>query len=186
MAKDHLNVIERALMLGISDKLNAATQAGTDGDGNIYVFGQFPETEELKFPAIVVQLVNSGFEENFFGDAVTFGSTSNNTSSGSGEVYGVTFLIHIFVDKDTSISVNSAPIKSGSASEIVYKQRRLINWLMLNIANSIMEIDWDQYEEDELEILERHLDQWRDIGFMPQAQWYGATAEFSLAFLNLR
>ena len=57
---------------------------------------------------------------------------------------------------------------------------------MLNIANAVMEIDWDVYEEDELEILERHLEQWRDIGFMPQAQWYGATAEFSLAFLNLR
>jgi hypothetical protein len=57
---------------------------------------------------------------------------------------------------------------------------------MLNIANSIMEIDWDVYEEDELEILERNLAQWRDIGFMPQAQWHGATAEFELFFLNLR
>ena len=182
MAKDFLNIIERALMMGISDKINSATAAGDD----IYVFGQFPESEELKFPAIVVQLVSSGFEENFFGDAVTFGSTSNNTSSGSGEVYGATFLFHIFVDKDTEISVTSTPNKSGSAATTVYKQRRLINWLMLNIANAVMEIDWDQYEEDELEILERHLDQWRDIGFMPQAQWYGATAEFSLAFLNLR
>ena len=182
MAKDFLNIIERALMMGISDKINSATAAGDD----IYVFGQFPESEELKFPAIVVQLVSSGFEENFFGDAVTFGSTSNNTSSGSGEVYGATFLFHIFVDKDTEISVTSTPNKSGSAATTVYKQRRLINWLMLNIANAVMEIDWDQYEEDELEILERHLDQWRDIGFMPQAQWYGATAEFTLAFLNLR
>ena len=182
MAKDYLNVIERALMMGISDQINGATASGSD----VHVYGQFPETEEQKFPAIVVQLVASGFEEQYFGQSVTFGSTGNNTTSGSGEVYGATFLVHIFVDKDTSISVNSTPIKSGSASEIVYKQRRLINWLMLNIANAVMEIDWDQYEEDELEILERHLDQWRDIGFMPQAQWYGATAEFSLAFLNLR
>ena len=186
MAKDHLNIIERALMLGISDKLNAATQEGTDGTGEIYVFGQFPETEELKFPAVVVQLVGSGFAEKYFGEKVTFGSSSNNISSGSGEAYGCTYLIHLFVDTDTSISISAPSIKTGSSSEIVYKQRRLVNWLMLNIANAVMEIDWDVYEEDELEILERTLTQWRDIGFMPQAQWYGATAEFELFFLNLR
>ena len=53
MAKDFLNIIERALMMGVSDKLNAATVDGSD----IYVFGQFPESEEMKFPAIVVQLI---------------------------------------------------------------------------------------------------------------------------------
>ena len=186
MAKDHLNVIERALMMGISDILNDPAQGGTAAGNDIHVHGQFPETEDLKFPAVVVQLVSSGFEEQYFGESVTFGSTSNNTSTGSGEVYGATFLFHIFVDSDTSISITSTPIKSGGSATIVYKQRRLINWLMLNIANAVMTIDWDVYEEDELEILERHLEQWRDIGFMPQAQWYGATAEFSLAFLNLR
>jgi len=182
MAKDFLNVIERALMMGVSDKINSATADGDD----IYVYGQFPDSEELNFPAVVVQLVSSGFEEKYFGESVTFGSTGNNTTSGSGEVYGATFLFHIFVDKNTSISITSTPNKSGGAATTVYKQRRLINWLMLNIANAVMAIDWNDYEEDELEILERHLEQWRDIGFMPQAQWYGATAEFSLAFLNLR
>ena len=168
MAKDFLNIIERALMMGISDKLNTATATGSD----IYVFGQFPDTEEMQFPAVVVQLVNSGFEEKYFGENITFGASS----IGSGEVYGATYLVHLFVDKDTEITIGSD----------IYKQRRLINWLMLNIANSVMEIDWSVYEEEELEILERHLDQWRDIGFMPQSKWYGATAEFSLAFLNKR
>jgi hypothetical protein len=182
MAKDFLNIIERALMTGISDKLNGATDDGSD----IHVFGQFPETEEMKFPAIVVQLVGSGFAEKYFGENVTFGSSSNETSSGSGEAYGCTYLVHLFVDSDTEITLTDVPnIKSGT-STITYKQRRLINWLMLNIANAVMEIDWDIYEEDELEILERTLTQWRDIGFMPQAQWYGATAEFELFFLNLR
>ena len=182
MAKDHLNIIERALMTGVSDKLNGATDDGSD----IYVYGQFPETEELKFPAVVVQLIASGFAEKYFGEKITFGNSSNTTSSGSGEAYGATYLIHIFVDSETEITLTDvANIKSGT-STITYKQRRLINWLMLNIANSLMEIDWDVYEEDELEILERTLAQWRDIGFMPQAQWYGATAEFELFFLNLR
>ena len=186
MAKDYLNVIERALMMGISDKLNDPAQGGTDAGSDVYVHGQFPETEDLNFPAVVVQLVASGFAEKYFGDKVTFGSTNNTTSSGSGEAYGATYLVHLFVDKDTEISITSTPNKSGSAATTVYKQRRLVNWLMLNIANAVMEINWDDYEEDELEILERNLAQWRDIGFMPQAQWYGATAEFELYFLNLR
>ena len=57
---------------------------------------------------------------------------------------------------------------------------------MLNIANAVMEINWGDYEEEELEILERHLSQWRDIGFLPATQWHGATAEFEIYFLNKR
>ena len=61
MAKDFLNLIERALMMGISDKINHQTAAGND----IYVYGQYPESEELKFPAVIVQQVASGHEEKF-------------------------------------------------------------------------------------------------------------------------
>ena len=54
MAKDFLNVIERALMMGISDSINSLTESGED----IHVFGEFPEVEELKFPAVIVQPVS--------------------------------------------------------------------------------------------------------------------------------
>ena len=37
MAKDFLNVIERALMMGISDKINTLTETGQD----IYVDGGY-------------------------------------------------------------------------------------------------------------------------------------------------
>ena len=167
MAKDYLNVIERALMMGVSDKINAAVT------GDVFVHGQFPESEDMKFPTLIVQQVASGFEEKFHGDKVTFGSDS---TSSSGEVYGMSFLVHIIVDKDTEITIGSD----------VYKQRRLVNWLMLNIANAIMEINWSDYEEEELQILERHLDSWRDIGYIEAVQWYGATAEFEIYFLNKR
>ena len=167
MAKDYLNVIERALMMAVSDKINSAVT------GDIYVHGQFPESEDMKFPSIVVQQVASGFEEKYFGESVTFGS---DTTASSGEAYGMSFLLHIVVDKDTEIDIGGTK----------YKQRRLINWLMLNIANTIMEIDWGVYEEEELQILERHLEQWRDIGYIEAVQWYGATAEFQIYFLNKR
>ena len=41
-------------------------------------------------------------------------------------------------------------------------------------------------ERSLLEVEERNLAQWRDIGYFPNAQWHGATAEFSMYFLNLR
>lgn len=167
MAKDYLNVIERALMMGISDKINGEVTE------DVYVFGQFPETEELKFPAIIVQMIGSGFDEQFMGQAVTFGDSS---TTGKGEVYGVQYLVHIIAEKETEMTVGS----------VVYKQRRMLNWLMLNIANAVADIDWTVYEEEELEILSRRLDSWRDIGFLDNLQWYGATAQFTLHFKNYR
>ena len=139
-----------------------------------HVYGAFPDSENIQFPAIVVQQVASGFEEKFFGDNVTFGSDS---TTSSGEVYGMTFLIHIFVDDEAIIPL-------GNTAK--YGQRRLTNWMMLNIANAIQGMDWEIYEEQELQILERHLAQWRDIGYMPDAGWHGATAEFDIYFLNKR
>ena len=115
MAKDYLNVIERALMMGISDNINNDTAASND----VYVYGEFPETEDLKFPAVIVQMIGSGFEEQFFGQNVTFGSSG---ADGTGEVYGVQYLVHVICEKDTAITIGSD----------VYKQRKLLNWMMLN------------------------------------------------------
>jgi len=168
MAKDYLNVIERALMMGLSDKINTLTGSGED----IFVFGQFPETEELKFPCIVIQQVASGISEKYFGETITFGSQQNQT----GEAYGIGFMIHLMTDKETKITVGSSD----------YKQRRLLNWLMLNVANTLQDIDWNDYEEEDLEILERHVLAWNDIGFMPQMDWYGASCKMSVVFLNKR
>ena len=61
-------------MMGISDSINTVTESGED----IHVFGEFPEVEEIKFPAIIVEHTGSGFEEQFMGQGVTLGSTSDN------------------------------------------------------------------------------------------------------------
>ena len=168
MAKDYLNVIERALMMGISDKVNNLTGSGDD----IFVYGQFPETEELKFTCIVIQQVASGISEKYFGETITFGDEQNQT----GEAYGIGFMIHLMTDKETAITVGSSD----------YKQRRLLNWLMLNVANALQDINWNDYEDEDLEILERHVLAWNDIGFMPQMDWYGASCKMSVVFLNKR
>jgi hypothetical protein len=165
MAKDFLNVIERALMMGVSDTINTAVT------GDIYVYGEFPETEDLKFPAVVVQQVASGFEEQLMGQGQTFGG-----ASGTGEIYGVAYTVHIILERETEITIGSE----------VYKQRRLLNWLMLNLANAVMDINWDTYQEEQLDVHERHLQTWRNIGFLEELQWYGASADFMLTFSNFR
>ena len=174
MAKDFLNVIERALMMGISDNINSLTESGED----IHVFGEFPEVEELKFPAIIVEHTGSGFEEQFMGQNVTLGS-----SSGTGEIYGASYMIHLICEKESQIQVKST---ASSASDVYYKQRRLLNWMMLNVANSVMDINFDTYEEEDTQIIERHLNSWQNIGFIPELQWYGASAQFMLTFTNIR
>ena len=154
MAKDFLNVIERALMMGISDTINSLTESGED----VHVFGEFPEVEELKFPAVIVQHTGSGFEEQVMGQGVTLGSTR-----GTGEIYGASYTLHVICEKETNIQLVSG---ASSASDVNYKQRRLLNWLMLNVANAVMDMSYDTYEEEDTQIIERHLNAWQNIGFL--------------------
>ena len=174
MAKDYLNVIERALMMGISDNINSLTESGED----IHVFGEFPEVEELKFPAIIVEHTGSGFEEQFMGQSVTLGTTS-----GTGEIYGASYTIHLICERQSRIQVVSS---ASSASNVSYSQRRLLNWLMVNVANAVMDINFATYEEEDTQVMERHLNAWQNIGFIPDLQWYGASADFSITFTNIR
>ncbi len=172
MAKDFLNVIERALIMGVSDQINKVVA------GDVYVYGEFPETEDLKFPALIVQQTGSGHEEKMMGQKMTFGG-----ATGIGEIYGVAYTIHIITEKDTEITIDTT---GNGTPDTIYKQRRLLNWLMLNIANAVIDISWDDYQEEELDVHERHLRQWRNIGFMKDLQWYGASADFLLTFSNYR
>jgi len=167
MAKDFLNVIERALLMGVSDKINSATASGSD----IHFYGEFPEAEEVKFPAVIIQQTASGFVEQMLGKKMTFGG-----ASGTGEIYGIGYNLHIICEKDSEITIGG----------VVYKQRKLLNWLMLNVANEITDLDFSAYRAENVEIIERRLMRWRDIGYMPEFQWYGASCDYNLTFKNYR
>ena len=167
MAKDFLNVIERALLMGVSDKINSATASGSD----IHFYGEFPEAEEVKFPAVIIQQTASGFVEQMLGKKMTFGG-----ASGTGEIYGIGYNLHIICEKDSEITIGG----------VVYKQRKLLNWLMLNVANEITDLDFSTYKEENVEVIERRLMSWRDIGYMPEFQWYGASCDYTLTFKNYR
>ena len=184
--RDYLNVIERKIIDELRIFFNTVNSSANDGVVN--VVGQFPEPEELKFPSVVVQQVGSGFEEQFVGESVTFGGVQY-----SGEILGVGYLIHIILDKEAELDVGTTP--QGSSK---YRQRRLLNWMMLNIANVINDIDWataststtglgyNPNYDASVDVQEKHLQAWRDVGYSSRMEWWGASSQFVITFLNYR
>lgn len=160
MPNDFINLIEREII----------TQLRTDFD-TAHVFGQFPEAVDTSYPAIIVQLVASGVDEQFMGRQVTFGTSDTQTT---GEIYGMVLNLHLIVDKESVIDVGDPAVG--------YKQRRLLNYLMLNVANSITDLTFPST----VEILERHMQAWSEIGYVPELELWGASAVYMVSFKNWR
>ena len=158
MANDFINLIERAII----------NQLRFDFE-DVHVFGQFPEAVDVEYPAIIVQLIASGVDEKFMGEKLTFGT--DNTQS-TGEIYGMALTLHLIVDKKSVMTVSAEG----------YKQRRLLNYLMLNVANSITDLEFPST----IEVIERHLQAWSDIGYLPELELWGASAQYMVSFENYR
>lgn len=157
MAEDHINVIERAII----DKLR------TDHSG-VRVYGQYPEAIDAEYPCIIMELTSSGEFDRFMGQKVDFNGTSK-----TGELVGLVFTIHTVVDKESKKTV------SGE----VFKQRRLLNYLLLNVANSITDMT---FSSSTIEITERTLGNWVDIGYDPELELYGGSCVYTVVFKNYR
>ena len=157
---DHLNVIERALI----DNLRTGTYNTTAGigsgsawsSGDITVFGQYPE------------MVANGIEEQFMGQMVTSGA-----SSAIGELYGVGFNLYMFVESGSSMTVDGA----------AYKQRRLLNYLMNNVANVCMDTS---FTSSNTEVTERHYTGFRNIGYNQESEIWTAMTSMIIVFKNTR
>jgi len=162
MANDFINLIERAII----DELR-----GIFPECSIY--GQYPEAVNASWPAIILEMVGSGTEQKFMGKKVTFGASNTQTT---GEIYGVAYVIHLIIDKDSQVNVDNSGTIEG------YKQRRLLNYLMLNVANAIQDMSFPST----IEITERHLQTWTDIGFAADLELWGATATMTVLFENYR
>jgi len=162
MPNDFINIIEREIIDQLRDTFDTA-----------HVFGQFPEAVDVSYPAIIVQLVASGVDEQFMGSQVTFGASDTQTT---GEIYGMVLNLHLIVDKESVISVENDPDTEG------YKQRRLLNYLMLNVGNSITDLTFPST----VEILERHMQAWSEIGYVPELELWGASAVYMVSFKNWR
>ena len=170
MPVDHLNIVERKLI----DNLRTGTYntaAGTStawSSSDVTVFGQFPTTDQTKYPAIITEMVANGIEQQFMGQNISFGS-----NEAKGELYGVGFNIYLMVNRDSSITVSGEP----------YKERRLINYLMLNSANVLMDCD---FSATNTEVVERHFSGFRDIGYNPDLETWNAMASMVVVFKNNR
>ena len=173
---DHLNVVERKLI----DNLRSGTYNTISGgsettatawtSSEVTVFGQFPTTDQTKYPAIITEMVANGVETQFMGQRLTSGS-----SDAIGELYGVGFNIYLIVDRDCSITPTGGSTK--------YKQRRLINYLMLNSANILMDTD---FSTTDTEVDERHFSGFKDIGYDPKLEHWVAVASMVIVFKNTR
>ena len=171
MATDHLNVVERALI----DNLRTGTYKGGTAwsSGDVTVFGQFPDTEDIKYPCIILQMLANGIEQQFMGQSVSSGS-----SNVTGELYGIGFNMHVAVDKDSSITVGGTP----------YKQRRLLNYLMINCANVLMDCDFStaNADGDSAEVVQRLYTGFRNVGYEPMLEVWAAVTGMIVVFKNTR
>jgi len=182
MAVDHLNNIERKLIDTLRNGTyktatsTANAWAGGGGsppaNGEVTVYGQFPTTTEANYPAIVVEMAANGIETQFMGQKMTYGTGS---TEAIGELYGVGFNLYIIIDRDSSLT------PTGGSEE--YKERRLINYLMLNSANILMDTD---FSTTATEVDERHFSGFKDIGYDTKLEHWVAVASMVIVFKNNR
>ena len=171
---DHLNVIERKLIDNLRDgtfNTTAGIGSGSAWDTtDVTVFGQFPSTDRIKYPCIITEMISNGIQEQFMGQDITYGSSD---TAAIGELYGVGFRIHIAVDRDSSITVSGAP----------YKERRLLNYLMLNCANVLTDTEVDAATT---EVTQRIFSGFQDVGYNSEMEIWASVATMIIVFKNNR
>jgi len=177
MPADHLNVIERSLIDTMRNPPAAPWPSGS-----VSVFGQFPETSDIKYPCIIVEHVANGIETQFVGQKTTFGSGSS-LSSKDGELYGVGFDIWVACDKESELSVIPPP---GTGSAVKYKQRRLLNYMQLQVANLLMDLDFETLTPYMTEVTERHFQGFRNISYNSNLETWSARTSMLITFKNYR
>ena len=171
---DHLNNIERALIDNLRDgTYNTIAGIGSGSawaSEDVTVFGQFPTTDETSYPCIITEMVANGIETQFMGQELSSGS-----STSIGELYGVGFNIYLMVDRDSTITVSGVP----------YKERRLLNYLMLNGANVLIDCDFIGASSP-TEVVERHFSGFREVGYNPSLETWVSVASLVIIFKNTR
>ena len=160
---DFINTIERAII----------DQLRTDFSG-FTVFGQYPSQVDVTYPCIVVEQIANGLDENFMGQNTTFGGSDK-----TGEIYGLGFRFSIIVDKASAANITP----DGGSSTEVYKQRRLLNYAMLNVANMLMDLTFDS---DNVQVIDRRFNGFSEVGYIPDLELWGSSATMAISFENYR
>tara|TARA_Y100000034_G_scaffold56659_1_gene69314 strand:+ start:44 stop:526 length:483 start_codon:yes stop_codon:yes gene_type:complete len=159
MASDFINIIERKLINQLRDDFPGC-----------HVFGQYPDAVDISYPAIIVEISTSGLFDKFMGEKLSFDGQDKR-----GELVGLMYIIHLILDKDAQMTINSE----------VYKQRRLMNYLLLNVVNTFTDMTPTQFGSD-VEVTYQDLSNWTDVGYDPEMELWGASAVYMLVFKNYR
>jgi len=131
-------------------------------------------------------MVANGIETQFMGQSIT----DNDGDAALGELYGVGFNIYIMVDRDSSITITNTT-STGSVAQ-PYKERRLLNYLMLNCANILMDLDFAGLSKGgagtpaATEIDQRQFSGFRDMIWNPDLELWMSTAGMVVIFKNSR
>jgi hypothetical protein len=158
---DFINIIERKII----------DQLRTDFP-DCHVFGQYPEAVDIQYPAIILEIEGSGPMEKMMGEKVSFGATDY-----TGEMYGIIYILHVLIDKDNSITV------SGEQ----FKQRRLQNYLLLNVANTMTDLGTTSKPwPGTVDVVEQELQNWTDVGYDAAMELWGASVVYMVMFQNYR
>jgi hypothetical protein len=175
MAPNHLNNIEQVLIYNLRDgTYNTIAGIGSGSawtDADVTVFGQFPTTDETKYPCIITEMIANGIETQYMGQNLT----DRTGAAAKGELYGVGFNIYVMVDRASSITISGSP----------YRERRLINYLMLNCANVLTDCDFTNISP-QTEVEERHFSGFRDVGYNAELETWVAIASMVVIFKNSR
>jgi hypothetical protein len=167
---DHINELERTLIdnlrNGRYNNVNGTASGSAWSSGSVNVFGQYPEPESLEYPCIIMAQAANGLDEEFMGQFI-------GGSEPIAEIYGIGYTLHLTVDRDSTITVNGEG----------FKQRRLLNYLMLNCANVLMDTD---FTATDTEVIERTFTGWRDVGYLSDKEVWGASCGYAMTFLNDR
>ena len=91
------------------------------------------------------------------------------------------------VDSTTQITISSGSDTSLTNTTLdfsaVYKQRRLLNYLMLNCADVLMDADFTTTDVD---VLQRIYTGFSDVGYLPTQELWYSSASMIIVFLNTR
>ena len=73
--------------------------------------------------------------------------------------------------------------KSIRYEDLESTKRRLLNWAMLNVANSLMDLSFDATK---VQIIERNYNGFSDVAYNADLELWGATATMGVSFENFR
>jgi len=86
-------------------------------------------------------------------------------------------MIHLILDKDAQLTVNDE----------IFKQRRLLNYLMLTVANAFTDMGTEGSEwPATVEVTQQELSNWTDIAYDAELELWGGSAVYLLVFKNYR